>query len=60
MLVTALLSAQDHPTHIDVVIDKNLFAVVNGGSRQRSAAAQNPGKVHVKQSQDVSAGINQC
>lgn len=56
---TALLLAGNHPAHIDVVVGKGLPGLLNGGLRQRSSPAQDPGKVNMEEPQNIRAGIDQ-
>lgn len=57
--VTPLLFAGNHPAHIDVVVGEDLPGFLDGGVRQGSCSAQDPGKVNVEEPQDIRAGIHQ-
>lgn len=57
--VTALLLAGNHPAHINVVLGEGIHGFLNGGVRQGSCSAQDPGEVDVEEPQDVRAGIHQ-
>lgn len=58
-LITALLPAGNHPTNINVAAREDLPGFVDGGGGEGACAPQDPGKVHVEQTQDVGAGIDQ-
>lgn len=57
--VTALLPGVNHPAHINVVVGKGLPELLHSGVRQSPCATQDPGEVHVEESQDVRTGIHQ-
>lgn len=57
--VTAQLPAGNHPAHIDVVVGKGLLCFLDGGVRQGSCSAQDPGEVDVEEPQHVRAGVHQ-
>lgn len=57
--VTAFLPGENHPAHINVVVGKGLLELLHGGVWESPCATQDPGKVDVKESQDVRTGIHQ-
>lgn len=59
IFVTAFLLGVNHPAHINVVVGKRFFGIHDGGFRQSSSSAQDPGKVNMEEPQNVRAGIHQ-
>ncbi len=57
--VTALLLAGNHPAHVDVVAGEDVLGFLDGGVRQGSCSAQDPGEVDVEEPEDVRAGVHQ-
>lgn len=59
IFVTAFLLGVNHPAHINVVVGKRFSGIHDGGFRQSSGSAQDPGKVDVEEPQNVRAGVHQ-
>lgn len=58
IFVAALLLGVNHPAHVNVVLGKRFLGVHDGGFRQGSSSAQDPGKVNMEEPQNVRAGIH--
>ena len=55
---TALLLAGNHPAHVDVVVGEDVLGFLDGGIRQGSFSAQDPGEVDMEEPQDIRARIH--